>query len=131
MGPGVWILYEEAYTMVFLAEVNAIKAGIQMGAIKIETSIFYQTVWQQLKHLTTIRSIPSSSGIAINPWLNITEFNWYECQIIRQLKTTKLPISWQKWKLRVHLQDLKWIWHLSGSCQEGCQGLINRDWGPQ
>jgi hypothetical protein len=64
------------YNTEFQAEVYAIKAADNTGKgyknrnihiLSIETSIFYQTVRKQLKHLTITRSILNGSGTAISP----------------------------------------------------------------
>jgi hypothetical protein len=51
-----------------------VQLGIRVETIKTETSIFYQTVKNQLNPLTITRSILKRSGIAITPlkiWINI------------------------------------------------------------
>jgi hypothetical protein len=69
------------YTVVFQVVVYAIKACADENIdrnYKIGTSIFCQTVKQQLKHLTNTRSPQNWSGTATNSlciWPNITEFN--------------------------------------------------------
>jgi ribonuclease HI len=65
------------YTTVFRAEVYAFKACTveNLETIKIGTSIFYQLVKLQLKHLANTRSPQHWSGTDTNPshkWPNIT-----------------------------------------------------------
>lgn len=72
-----------------------------------------QSTWQ----LPT--SLLNWTGTAINPpwkWLNGTQFEWYGCQVTRELKVMKVYIS---------LQDRIWagMQHLSSSCQKAHQAL--------
>jgi hypothetical protein len=71
-----------SYTTVFQAEVYAFKACTveNLETIKIGSSIFYQLVKLQLKHLANTRLPQNWSGTATNPshnWRNITvQLRW-------------------------------------------------------
>jgi hypothetical protein len=74
-----------------------VQLRIYIGTIQIETSISYQILKQQLKHLINTRSPQNWSGTAINPsynWPNITEFNWYGSHVVRVLFVMKPQFSW-------------------------------------
>jgi hypothetical protein len=73
------------------------------------TYFFHRTVKLQLKHLVNTRAPQNWSGTATNPsynWPDITEFNWYGCQVMRLLLVMKRHLSWQEQRLNIRSQDL-------------------------